>query len=348
MSRSLRRVGAPGCLLWALAASSSCHEPVEPAPVTPAIPAGDATTRAPLVVTRLGLGVQFQIALVGDDDERLEELARQAFVEVDRLEAIFNNWSATSSVSRFNSTPGTDWQDVPFELAYVVSEAIAMTKRTHGAYDITILPALDAFGFDRPEPRVPDGAELERVLARIGSDKLQVELDPPRIRRSVEGVVLDLSSASKGYVVDRIAAFLREHGIENAFINAGSSSVYALGQAPDGTGWPFEIDDDTTWYLRDESVSTSGKSSRDRQVADRTIRHIFDPQTGQPARREVEFVSIRTPSGLQADMASTAFVVLGASKTLEFIRSDPILRPCDVEMRLFDHDEPVRFRNPPR
>lgn len=330
-------------MVLALAASFSCRDPVEPPPLSPVIPASDSASRAPLVVTRLGLGVQFQIALVGDDDDRLEGLARQAFAEVDRLESIFNNWSETSAVSRFNKAPGTDWIAVPPELAVVVSAAIAMTQRTHGAYDVTILPALDAFGFDRPEPRVPSADELAEVLARIGSEKLEVELDPPRLRRRVEGVVLDLSSASKGYAVERIAEFLRVRGIDNAFINAGSSSVFALGAGPDGTGWRFEIDDRTTWFLTDESVSTSGKSSRDLAVGDRTIRHIFDPRTGQPARREVEFVSIRARSGLEADMASTALVVLGASEGREFIATDTILKPCGVEMRLYERAEPILF-----
>jgi FAD:protein FMN transferase len=289
--------------------------------------------RAPLVVTRLGLGVRFQIALIGDDDARLEAIAHECFAEVDRLESILNNWDPQSAVSRWNAAPGMDWAPVPAELAEVVFAAQRMTVRTNGAYDITIGPALEVFGFDRAAPAPPAPDQIAAALARIGSEALEVDVATSRLRRTKPGVVLDVSSLAKGYVTDRIATLLRERGIENAFIAAGSSSVSALGEGSTGDGWPFEVGDGIVWRLRDVSVATSGRFGREVTIGEERIGHIFDPRTARPVDRTIDFVSVRGPSGLEADMMSTALIVLGAADAARWFETDPELEGTGALLR---------------
>jgi len=289
------------------------------------------------------MGVQFQIALMGEDDALLESIARVAFAEVDRLESILNNWDRDSAVSRFNAAAGTEWIEVPRELATVVVAAKEMHRSTRGAYDITILPALVAYGFDSPPIRIPGEAERTELERNIGSEKLAVGFDPPRLRRSIGGLQIDVSSASKGFVVDEIAKRLRERGVTNAFIGAGASSVCAIGDGPGGHGWPFQLDDATTWNLVDESVSTSGSSTRDLVLGAEQIGHIFDARTLRPAQRRVEMACIRGPSGMFVDMASTALVVLGDVEGEAWFVSDPAMREYRAWMRLRGDAAPVEF-----
>jgi thiamine biosynthesis lipoprotein len=300
------------------------------------------------------MGVRFQVALVGDEDARLEALALEALAEVDRLEALFDNWDRDSAVSRLNATPGTGFVDAPQELAELLAGAQRLRERTGGAYDVTVAPALRAFGFDEgpaaggPDapgaagPRSPGDAELRALRERIGGDKLEVGLEPPRVRRAVEGMVLDVSSAAKGFAVERVVALLRARGVENAFVAAGGSSVHGLGPGPEGEGWPFEIAPGETWRLIDESVSTSGDSWRDLQLGERRLSHIFDPRTGKPAERRVELACFRGPSAFEADMASTALVVLGAEGATRWFDEDPALRGRGAWIRCGD-EAPLRF-----
>lgn len=295
------------------------------------------------MITRLALGVRFQFAFIGDDDAELERIALSAFTEIDRLESILDNWDPNSPVTRFNSSVGTDWFAVPAELAEVVAGALDMHSRTGGAYDITILPALEAYGFGERARRIPDDDELRELAIRVGSEKIEARLDPPALRRKVDGVTIDISSATKGFVVDRIVERLRGEGIVNAFVSAGGSNVHAIGPGPDGGGWPFELDDRTVWRLRDEAVSTSGSSSRDAIVHGEHVGHIFDPRTLRPADRRIEMVCVRGPSGFVVDMASTALVVLGPDEGSGWFERDRDLADYRVWLRRVDDAAPLEF-----
>ena len=282
----------------------------------------------PLVVTRLAMGVRFQIALVGDDDLALERLAVLGLEEVDRLEAILNNWSPDSDITRLNRAAGVEPVDVAADLANLLGGALSMHQRTGGAYDVTVGGALRRFGFDDERPRVPTEAEHAAMMTAIGSDKLRVTLAPPTVTRLVEGIEIDVSSAAKGMAVDAVAELLRAKGVVNAFIAAGGSTVYAIGDGPDGGGWPFRVAPDTEWRLRDEAVSTSGRSYRDQELDGRRLSHIFDPRTGRPAERGVAKACFRGPSAFVADMASTALVVLGHEGGRAWFERDAELSGC--------------------
>ncbi len=266
---------------------------------------------APLVITRSALAVKFQIAVVDAEADAFADVLA-ALDEVDALEAQINVWSPTSAISAWNAGNHDEPVDVPLSVASLVAATQRMSARTDGAFDITVGPLFDVWGLTDRRLREPSPEELAEARACVGSALLTVTIAPPRLGRARPCVRVDLSAAAKGYAVAHVVARLRAAGITNAFVAAGSSTVCAIGRGPDGEGWPFEVEPGRTWLLVDQAVATSGFSETDVPLADGRIRrHILDPRTATPAARDVARAIFVGPDPLEADMASTALVVLG-------------------------------------
>lgn len=265
----------------------------------------------PIVVTRRAMAVKFQVALV-DPDARALDAVLSALDEVDAIEQRVNVWSPDSDVSRWNDGEHTEPVAVPADVVELVAAARAMGARTDGAFDVTVAPLFALWGLDARQLRDPSADEIAATRACVGADELVVQRDPPRLGRSARCVRVDLSAAAKGFAVARVVERLRAAGVTDAFVAAGSSTVYALGDGPDDDGWPFDVAPGVTWRLVDRAVATSGSSETDLVGDDgRVVRHILDPRTGRPAERHVTMAVFVGPDPLEADMASTSLVVLG-------------------------------------
>ena len=143
---------------------------------------------------------------------------------------------------------------------------------------------------------------------------------------------------------------LRAAGITSAFVSAGNSTVYALGPGIDGTGWPFDVGLGEPWRLVNQAVSTSGRSILDLPMTGgSTLGHILDPTTGRPAEAGVVRAVFRAPRATEADMASTAVVVLGPAETRRwFERRTTWARWRTAVFWLDDADDPVVVAGPGR
>ena len=274
-----------------------------------------------LVFTRSAMGARFQIALPGDDEEQLLELAERCFAEVERLERLLSNWSPSSAISRLNADPEPGRRSIDPELARVLRAALDFCAESDGAFDPTVGALLRALGFYDQQPvRAPTPAEREALLARTGCGLLTVGSDAAEafVERSIAGIEIDLSGVSKGWAVDRVVSVLRRAGVTDAFVAAGPSTVYGLGSGPDGRGWPFEVpapDGGTqTWRLRDEAVATSGSLAFTVDVGGVEESHVIDPSTGHPVRHTIRTTVFRCASATEADMTSTALLVMGAER----------------------------------
>jgi len=289
----------------------------------------EAAARPPLVVTRGTMGTRFQIALVGDDDEALARIARSCLDEVDRLECIFSSWAPDTEVSRLTADAAAGWRDASPELAAALAAALELSERTGGAFDVTVGPALRAWGFysgGRDAP--PSAEELASLAARVGAAKVRVRAAPPAVYRDAPGVELDFGALAKGFAIDAVVERLRAAGVENAFVNAGGSTVYALGDGPDGIGWPLEVETAAgprTWRLVDEAVSTSGRMGEGLRAGGERLGHILDPRTLAPAATDVARATFRGPSATEADAASTALVALGSEHARAWFERDAAL-----------------------
>ena len=155
------------------------------------------------------------------------DLQRSIDALLDEFDKQMSSWRDDSEVSRFNAAPAGEWFQVSAATAEVVARALELHHDTGGALDITVAPLLRLWGFG-PQARAhafkikaPSTEALEATRRRVGADKVSVRSDPPALRKSSEGVEVDLASLAPGYAVDLMIERLAARGVDNAMIEVG-------------------------------------------------------------------------------------------------------------------------------
>ena len=171
---------------------------------------------------------------------------------------------------------------------------------------------------------MPSAEEVAEARAKVGMGLVQLRPEDFTVRFAREGVMLDLGAIGKGYAVERAAEVLREVGVTSALLHGGTSTVQAIGQPPGEEFWKIAIETpspskDTpptllaTVPLRDEAMSVSGVVENSFKVGGRTLGHIVDPRTGEPALGTM-LAAVVLPSATETDALSTALLTLGSAE----------------------------------
>lgn len=287
--------------------------------------------------------------------------------EVRRLEALLDRTDGDSEVSRVNSGAGAP-VTVSGETGRLIQSARTFSEDTGGAFDITIAPVMDAWGFTTDEKHVPDRGTLDSLLPLVDSGTIAVEDRGDTALVTIgEGQSIDLGGIAKGYASERIEAIFREQGVASALAYLGGN-VYAHGEKPDGAPWRVAVQDpqDTdsctgVLSLRDAYAITSGGYQRYFEQDGQTYHHIIDPATGYPADSGLLSVTIVAPAvgpdggdgltgGTMADAFSTALFVMGEERAIDFWRRsgyefDMVLVTADGRLLVTDGLEKKFERN---
>jgi thiamine biosynthesis lipoprotein len=245
-------------------------------------------------------------------------------------------WKDDSQATRINELAATR----PVQASQDVIDLIVMTQdlhtRTHGAFDVTVGPLVDLWGYYRKENHLPTQEEVDKAMALVGMDKVAVDREGRSVSFSKEGVRLDFGGIGKGLAVDAAAAVFRKYKIASVLINGGSSSILAIGAPPGKDGWDVKVTLPETEneviaevVLKDESISTSGCYGKYIEFDGAKYCHIFDPRTGWPAPGVTSATSF-CASAAEADGLSTAFVVLGKEGTEQYCREHPEVKALIV------------------
>ncbi len=272
--------------------------------------------------THAAMGTEFSIDLYATGEEDAEQIATLAFDEVDRIEALLSNYRASSELSRINrEAPGGKVTTDPETFAFL-ERSTYWSRRSDGAFDITVGPLLKLWGFFGHAGRVPSRTELESAHEHVGWNHLILD----RADRSVsfEGhrtLELDPGSIGKGSAVDSVVRLLREAGVTSAFISAGGSTLYGLGAPPGAAGWPVNIPDPRnngmtvdSVLLRDMSLSTGACTEKYFTKDGHRYCHIFNPQTMQPVEGMLQ-TTVIDPSATDSDALSTVVFVLPPARS---------------------------------
>lgn len=257
------------------------------------------------------------------------DVARLVRRELDAAHANLSTWQPDGAAARFNATPGTDWHPVPPELAAAASLARDLGAETRGAFDVTVGPLVRAWGFGAGStPRAtPSQSEIDRLLPRVGYDLLEVRLEPAALRRTVEGVELDLDGIAPGLAVDRIAEGLEALAVTDYLVEIGGE-VRARGRSPAGRPWRVAVEAPLTGErepyalieLEGRAVSTSG-DYRDFRLQDGVrVSHTIDPRTGRPVTHSLASVTVVASTAARADAYATALMVLGPEAGAAYAR----------------------------
>ena len=256
------------------------------------------------------------------------------FSEIKRIEDLLSKYKEDSEVSKLNKLGKSVASPETF---FIVKKAKEFSTLSSGAFDVTVAPLVDLWGFTNRNFTVPADEKIKNILNLIGSDKILLHNSDNVIEFKFSGMKIDLGAIAKGYALDCAVKKLKEKGIKSCLINAGGQ-VYCLGKRF-GRPWRVAIRDPrgkgvgSLLELADQSVATSGDYEQYFMKNNKRYGHILDPKTGYPADSGVIAVTVIAPDGLTADALSTAIFVLGKVKGEELAK-----RFKGVEVKIYAQD----------
>ncbi len=206
------------------------------------------------------------------------------------------------------------------ELIAVIQRALAVAKETDGAFDPTIRPLADLWGFIKKEGyRMPTDAELRIVLTKV--NYRHIEIIGNHFIKGAHDMSIDPGGFGKGYAVDRASAALQRHGIRNAMVKAGGD-LRVIGLPPGKNHWIIQLEDPekkgqrTPVKLRQGAMSTSGQYENFMIIEGKRYGHLLDPRTGKPIQG-IAACTLTAPTCFESDAYATAAAVMGVKKSTE-------------------------------
>lgn len=276
-------------------------------------------------------GTGYHVTVYAELNEtNYKELATGIQAELERVDALMSTYRDDSELSRFNRAP----IGVPFflspETAEVIRESLRIARLSDGAFDITVGPVVNLWGFgpgERPL-EVPDQVALAAALARVDIHALHLEGN--KIRKS-KPVYIDLSGIAKGYGSDRVAEYLLAQGIDDFLVEIGGE-IRTHGMKPDGSPWRIavekpRVDERSVQRIIDlgaAAVATSGDYRNYYEFEGQRYSHTIDPRTGKPITNDVASVTVISERSATADALATAFTVMGADAALKVAERENI------------------------
>lgn len=253
--------------------------------------------------------------------ENAEEVVDQSIAEIERLDQLLTATADTGEVYNVNRNGGGNLSE---DSMYLMERSLELYQDTEGAFNVTIFPVMEAWGFVSDEFAVPSTEELQKKLALVNIDDLKINWEDSSVDFLEKGMAIDFGGIAKGYTSTKIADIFRNAGVENGLINLGGN-VHVVGTKTDGTKWRVGVQSpgDEEAYIgvlsvADCAVITSGGYERYFEEEGITYHHIIDPSTGYPANNGLISVTIVSKDGTLADGLSTSLYIMGLDRAKEF------------------------------
>ena len=279
----------------------------------------------PAVYTITGptMGTRYTVRIVASEqpDAELKSLIEGKLNEINGQ---MSTYEPDSELSRFNASLDTDWFGVSNNTAQVVRFALKVAEDTEGAFDLTVGPVVNLWGFGPEGRRVepPEDDVVAETLAIVGYSNLEVRIEPPSLRKRIPDLQVDLSAVAKGYAVDAIGDLLVTRDVSSYMIEIGGE-VLTRGEKPGGIPWRIGLEKPEPGgrvirkvvKLPADSLLTAIATSGDYRnfFAASGVRysHTISPKTGRPVMHDLATVTVRAKTCMEADALATALLVLG-------------------------------------
>ncbi len=273
------------------------------------------------------MGTVWSVKIVATVASQLTESAvnEAISVELQRIDQLLSTYRENSELSKFNRIPSTEWVAVSKDFVQVMAEALRISQLTKGAFDVTVAPVVNLWGFgtDGNINKIPDKDVLKQALERIGYQKIEVDAANQRLRKLIPEISVDLSAIAKGYAVDQVALSLEKLGIKEYLVEVGGE-LRAKGNNLANVAWKVGIEVPTPQLrqvyqaiqLVDEGIATSGDYRNYFTIAGQRFAHTIDPVTARPVNHSLASVTVIAPNAMQADGWATALMVLGVENGL--------------------------------
>ena len=247
---------------------------------------------------------------------------------LNRIVAQMSTYEPDSELSRFNRLSSTDWQRGSRDLIRVVRLALETSDLTAGAFDVTVAPMVELWGFGArtSPPSIPAPAAIERLRAYVGWK--HVGTRGGQLRKKIPELQLDLSAIAKGFAVDRLAAHLDHLGASRYLVDIGGE-VKVRGPGPTGPTWNIAIEHPNagsrahyaTVHIRRGAIATSGDYRNFFEVDGIRYSHTIDPASGKPVTHNLASVSVVHQSAAFADAMATGLLVLGPKRGFDLAQT---------------------------
>jgi len=311
----LRKMILPAIFVGALFAVVILRQPAE-------------TSREHWSLGGQAIGTTFTVKLVLPDGPHGTETEAAATIRrvLDEVDRSMSTYRTDSEISRFNDS-GTEDFEASDELLVVMEEARRVAEITGGAFDVTVGPLVDAWGFGREATSTPpDAAAIDRLLEENGFHRVVVDAANGTLRKDRAELRCDLSAIAKGFAVDRVAEAMVELGFGDFMVEIGGE-VRTSGRNPHDETWRIGVEKPQlvrggVWdvvELADAAMATSGDYRNYYERDGVRISHLIDPRSGRPITHTLASVSVIHSSCMTADALATAISVLGPDEGRELV-----------------------------
>ena len=240
--------------------------------------------------------------------------------EIERLDQLWSAVDKNSEIYQLNQKKKMKVSDETLEL---IEFAKKKSKESNDAFDISIYPIVELWGFPTQKYRVPSDSEIQKLLKNVNSQKIKIN-KKTNVVTLEKNMKIDLGGIAKGYTSQRIAKIYKKDGVKSGVISLGGN-VQAIGTKTDGSRWKVGVQspDDTesmigAYEAADEAVITSGAYERYFEKDGKTYHHIIDPATGKPSEKDLKSVTIISKNGTLSDTLSTTLFVMGKDKAISY------------------------------
>lgn len=280
------------------------------------------------------MGTQYHIVLVLPNNQHIntDKLKEQIDNLLLKINQQMSTYIPASEISLFNQYRQQSWFPVSNDFAQVVSSAQSVSKQSNGAFDITLAPLIDLWGFGATTQfTAPTEQQINSALQNTGYLKLEVRDSPPALRKLNPNLRIDLSAIAKGFAVDKVWEFLSQEDYSDYLVEIGGE-IRNQGLNQKGKPWEIGIEIPENNGLRvnqalltsNIAVATSG-DYRNYFIKDgMRFSHTINPKTGKPIRHKLASITVMHQSAMMADAFATALMVLGDEKGKIFANTNKI------------------------
>ncbi len=275
------------------------------------------------------MGTTYNIKVVTWFFNTHESLKSKIDIRLNEIESRMSTYKKTSEISKFNEDHSGNLFPVSDDFIQLMTVAAKIYILTEGAWDGTINPVVDLWGFGgkSSKKKIPAKEKIEEHMKDVGFHNIEIAKNKYLVKKNPL-VSLDLASIAKGYAVDQIAQLIVENSIENFLVEIGGE-VYATGLRKDGKNWRIGVNLPKSGSSLDQvykvvtlqtrALATSGDYRNFFEAGQKRYSHVIDPATGFPVNNGVVSVSVIAPSCVFADGLATAVMVMGQKKGLELV-----------------------------
>lgn len=249
-----------------------------------------------------------------------EQITLQIEDLLEKLDGQMSTFKQDSELSQINNRQSTEWLTVSTSLYTVLKQAKIVSELSKGAFDITVGPLVNIWGFgSKPMSfKVPKEEFIKKQLAKTGYKHLLFDDNNQQIRKEFVDLYLDLSAIAKGYAVDQVATLLEGHGIDNFMVEIGGE-LRLKGQNISNKRWRIGVEKPAierrtiqkVLPLTDISLATSGDYRNFFESEGVRFSHTIDPRSGKPITHKLASITILSDTTMEADALATALMVLG-------------------------------------